>query len=381
MKYRELGKTGLMVSEIGFGGEWLERHEKKEGVELIRYASSKGINILDCWMADPKSRDIIAEGIERNRADWFIQGHIGSTWKDGQYFRTRDLQYVEPAFNDLLTRLKTDYIDLGMIHYVDSEKEWEDIQHSDYLRYIFSLKEKGTIHHIGISTHNPKIALKAAESGYVEMILFSINPAFDMLPSSEDIETMFKETYDPKLRGIDPERAELYQTCAEKGVGITVMKPYAGGRLFDEKRSPFGVKLTPIQCIHYALTRPGVAAVMCGYDDKEQVDQALAYEDAGEQERDYASVLSNAPLHSCRGQCTYCGHCKPCVKNLDIALINKFYDLAAMQKEVPATVKSHYEALEHTASECIHCHSCEQRCPFGVKISERMEKTAELFGR
>ena len=381
MKYRELGKTGLMVSEIGFGGEWLERHEKKEGVELIRYASSKGINILDCWMADPKSRDIIAEGIERNRADWFIQGHIGSTWKDGQYFRTRDLQYVEPAFNDLLTRLKTDYIDLGMIHYVDSEKEWEDIQHSDYLRYIFSLKEKGTIHHIGISTHNPKIALKAAESGYVEMILFSINPAFDMLPSSEDIETMFKETYDPKLRGIDPERAELYQTCAEKGVGITVMKPYAGGRLFDEKRSPFGVKLTPIQCIHYALTRPGVAAVMCGYDDKEQVDQALAYEAAGEQERDYASVLSNAPLHSCRGQCTYCGHCKPCVKNLDIALINKFYDLAAMQKEVPATVKSHYEALEHTASECIHCHSCEQRCPFGVKISERMEKTAELFGR
>lgn len=381
MKYRELGKTGLMVSEIGFGGEWLERHEKKEGVELIRYASSKGINILDCWMADPKSRDIIGEGIERNRADWFIQGHIGSTWKDGQYFRTRDLQYVEPAFNDLLTRLKTDHIDLGMIHYVDSEKEWEDIQHSDYLRYIFSLKEKGTIHHIGISTHNPKIALKAAESGYVEMILFSINPAFDMLPSSEDIETMFKETYDPKLRGIDPERAELYQTCAEKGVGITVMKPYAGGRLFDEKRSPFGVKLTPIQCIHYALTRPGVAAVMCGYDDKEQVDQALAYEDAGEQERDYASVLSNAPLHSCRGQCTYCGHCKPCVKNLDIALINKFYDLAAMQKEVPATVKSHYEALEHTASECIHCHSCEQRCPFGVRISERMEKTAELFGK
>ena len=79
--------------------------------------------------------------------------------------------------------LQTDYIDLGMIHYVDSEEEWEQIQHSDYLDYVMELKEKGIIHHIGMSSHNPKVALKAADSGYVEMILFSINPAFDMLPA------------------------------------------------------------------------------------------------------------------------------------------------------------------------------------------------------
>ena len=77
---------------------------------------------------------------------------------------------------------------------------------------------------------------------------------------------------------------------------------------------------------------------------------------------------------------TYCGHCKPCVANLDIAMINKFYDLATMQPEVPATVQSHYEMLEKTASACIDCHACESRCPFGVKIAERMKKTAELFG-
>ena len=58
MKTRRLGKTELEVSEIGFGGEWLERHPEEESIELIRYASSKGINILDCWMADPKSRNI-----------------------------------------------------------------------------------------------------------------------------------------------------------------------------------------------------------------------------------------------------------------------------------------------------------------------------------
>ena len=119
---------------------------------------------------------------------------------------------------------------------------------------------------------------------------------------------------------------------------------------------------------------------MCGYDTKEQVDAAVAYETSSEEEKDYASVLANAPLHSYRGECTYCGHCKPCVSDLDIAMINKFYDLATMQPKVPATVQSHYELLEHKASECIGCQACESRCPFGVPIAERMKKTAELFG-
>ena len=127
MQTRRLGKTGLQVSEIGFGAEWLERHPEEEGVELIHYAADAGINILDCWMPDPKSRDIIGLGIRDDRAHWYIQGHLGSTWKNGQYYRTRDLIYVRPAFEDLLTRLQTDYIDLGMIHYVDSEEEWEQI--------------------------------------------------------------------------------------------------------------------------------------------------------------------------------------------------------------------------------------------------------------
>ena len=381
MKLRRLGKTELQVSEIGFGGEWLERHPEEDGIDLIHYASAQGINILDCWMPDPKSRDIIGKGIKDNRRQWYIQGHIGSTWKDEQYFRTRDMKYVRPAFEDLLTRLQTDYIDLGMIHYVDSEQEWEQIQHSDYLDYVMELKNSGVIRHIGMSSHNPKVARKAAESGYVEMILFSINPAFDMLPASENIDTMFAETFDAGLKGTEPDRAKLYRICEENDVGITVMKGFAGGRLFDEKRSPFGVRLSPVQCIHYALTRPAVSAIMCGYDTKEQVDQAVAYETALDAEKDYASVLSNAPFHSYRGECTYCGHCKPCAAQLDIAMINKFYDLATMQSEVPATVRSHYEALEHTASECIGCHACESRCPFGVPIAERMQKTTELFGR
>ena len=380
MLKRRLGKTNLMVSEIGFGGEWLERHPEDESVELLRYAGEKGINIIDCWMPDPKSRDIIGKAMLGKREQWYVQGHIGSTWQNGQYVRTRDMKYVKPAFEDLLVRLQTDYVDLGMIHYVDSLEDWNHVMSSEFIEYVNELKESGKIRHIGMSSHNPQIAKLAATSELIEMILFSINPAFDMHPASENLDDLFAEEYDQNLTGIDPDRVELYKLCEQNDVGITVMKGFAGGRLFDEKRSPFGVSLTPIQCIHYALTRPGVSSILCGYDTKEQVDAALAYETASAEEKDYASVIANAPFHSYKGECTYCGHCKPCVVKLDIAMINKYYDLATMQSEIPATVKSHYMLLEHKASECIGCHACEARCPFEVPIAERMEKTAELFG-
>ena len=380
MNYRRLGKTDLMVSEIGLGGEWLERHNAEECKAVIEACEKLGVNILDCWMSEPNVRTNIGAAIAGHREQWYIQGHIGSTWQDGQYVRTRDLAYVKPAFVDLLTRMQTDYIDLGMIHYVDQEADWNDIVNGPFLQYVLELKAAGTIRHIGLSTHNPKIARKAAESGFVEIILFSINPAFDMLPASEDIDAYFENKYDTVQGGIDPERAELYQLCEQHDVGITVMKGYAGGRLFDAERSPFGVALTPIQCLHYCLTRPAVASVMVGVDTPEQMREAAHYAEATQEEKDYASVLAGAPKHAYSGQCTYCGHCKPCPMDIDIAMVNKLYDLAVMQPEVPASVKAHYEALNATAADCIGCGGCEERCPFGVKVVERMEKAAALFG-
>ena len=380
MQYRTLGKTGLKVSEIGFGGEWLERHEEAESVELLKYAHGQGINIVDCWMPDPKSRDIIGKAMAGCRDSWYVQGHIGSTYQDGQYVRSRELSAVKPAFQDLLDRLQTDYIDLGMIHYIDSLEEWNRVMDSSYMAYVHELHKTGVIRHIGLSTHNPVIGKLAVETGFIEMILFSINPAFDMRPATEDLDSMFAGYEDAAFSGIDPVRAEFYRLCEEKNVGLTVMKGFFGGRLFDAKQSPFGVAFTPVQLIHYALTRPGVASILCGSDTKEQVDAAVGYETAGEKEKDYASVIASAPLHAYSGQCTYCGHCKPCPVDIDIAMVNKLYDLAAAQPAVPQSVREHYRALEVTASACLGCRGCEERCPFGVPVAERMAKAAALFG-
>lgn len=378
MNYRRLGKTDLMVSEIGFGAEWMERHNLDDVTAAVRECEKQGINIMDIWMSEPNVRTNIGIAIKDTREKWYIQGHIGSTWQ-GQYVKTRDVEKVKSAFEDLLERLQTDYIDLGMIHYVDQEEDWNNIISGDYIEYVKELKEKGTIRHIGLSTHNPEIAIKAAESGFVEMIMFSVNPAFDMMPAIDDVSNYFKDTFEERLGGMDPIRAKVYQTCEANDVGITVMKGYAGGRLFDEKRSPFGVAMTPVQCLHYCLTRPAVAAVMVGYDTPEHVCQAIAYETAAEEEKDYASLLAGAPAHSYHGQCTYCGHCKPCPMDIDIAMVNKLYDLAVMQPKVPESIKEHHNGMEHNAHSCIGCKSCEDRCPFGVKIAERMEKASELF--
>ena len=381
MRYRKLGKTGLWVSEIGLGGEWLQNKSTEQVKEIIDCCEEKGINILDCWMSEPKVRSDIGKALAGRRDRWYIQGHIGSAWQNGQYERTREIGKVREAFEDLLTRMQTEYIDLGMIHFVDEPEEFRKIMSGGpYIEYVRELKNSGKIRHIGMSTHNPDVARLAAEGGEIEMILFSINPAFDLMPATEQLDDYFSnETYGEELKGIDSEREALYRLCENNGVGITVMKGFAGGRLFSPETSPFGVALTPVQCIHYALTRPAVASIMTGCETVEQVLQAAAYETASEEEKDYATVLASAPRHAYYGQCTYCGHCAPCPAGIDIAMVNKLYDLAVVQEEVPDTLRAHYHTLYANGSVCAGCHACESRCPFGVPVAERMKEAERLF--
>ena len=380
MEYRILPHGGEKIGVIGMGSSVVGAQKEADIIRTVRTAFDLGVNYFDMAGGHASIFPAYGKALKDIRRQVFLQVHFGADYTTGEYGWTTKLDEIKRSVAWQLENLQTDYIDFGFIHCLDEEADLRTYEKNGILRYLQDLQRQGVVRHLGLSSHAPRLANRVLDMRIIDMLMFSINPAFDMLPASEDSDTLFAEEFSAELKGIDPEHAALYSICEQHDVGIAVMKPFAGGRLFDAKRSPFGVSLTPVQCIHYALTRPAVSSVLCGYDTKEQVDQAVAYENASREEKDFASVIANAPLHAYRGQCTYCGHCKPCPAGLDIGMINKFYDLATMQPEVPATVRSHYEALEHTASACIGCRSCESRCPFGVPIAERMEKAAALFG-
>lgn len=382
MNYRGLGNTGLMVSEIGLGCEGFAEDEYRGAKQLLDEAESQGINYFDLYTSNPQVRGAIGEALKGRRDKFIIQSHVCSIWKDGQYKRSRKIEEVKEGVKEMLSLLQTDYIDVGMIHYVDSVKDWQEIEEGPVLAYVKELKEKGVIRHIGLSSHNPEVALAAVKSGCIEVLMFSVNPCYDLQPASENVEELWLEkNYENHLVNMDPERQELYETCQRMGVGVTVMKAFGGGDLLDETLSPAGKALTAVQCLHYALTRPAVATVLVGAHSVEQLRGSIAYEEAPEEEKDYALAFASFPNISWEGHCMYCSHCAPCPKKIDVASVTKFLNLARAQGGVPETVREHYEVLEHHAGECIQCGACESRCPFKVPIMENMKQAAEVFGK
>lgn len=381
MQYRELGKTGLKVSEIGMGCEGFVDHDGELTEELMKVAAESGINYLDLYMPHPKMRSRLGEVLKGQRDQFILQAHLCTVWKDEQYKRTRDITEVKEGFEDLLRRLDTDYIEVGMIHYVDSGEDWKTVAEGPVMQYAKELKEAGKIGHIGLSSHNPVVAKEAAESGLIEVLMFSINPCYDLQPAGEDCYALWDEkNYDRELKNIHPDREALYEACSRLGVGITVMKAFGGGDLLDETLSPAGKALTVSQCIHYALTRPAVATVLAGAHTPEELKKSVHYEEASESERDYAAAFASFPKISWEGHCMYCGHCAPCPKGIDVAMVTKFLNLAKAQGQVPETVREHYAVLPHKAGECVGCRSCEKRCPFHVSVAENMRQAKEMFG-
>ena len=377
MKYRTLGKTNLVVSEIGLGGEWFNGLTPEESKKIIDTADENGINYIDIFMPQAPTRDNIGAALEGRRERFIIQGHLCTVYEDEQYMRTRDIEKTKASFKDLLARLRTDYIDVGMIHYVDSEDDFKTVFEGPIYEYALELKEKGVIRHIGMSSHNPHIALKAVEKGYIDVLMFSINPAYDMEASDTDIYDLmeFKGMEKGHLVA-DEARQKLYSLCESSGVAITVMKPLGAGTLLDAKSSPFGVAMTVPQCIQYALDRNGVKVVIVGCHT---VQEAVKYYDLSSEERSYSHIFASGNSIHMTGRCMYCNHCQPCPAHIDIAAVTKFLDLALQQESVPETVMEHYKALPAKADDCLMCGKCESNCPFGVNIRENMKKAKSVF--
>ncbi|MCD8353198.1 MAG: hypothetical protein LUC47_02640 [Clostridiales bacterium] len=155
------------------------------------------------------------------------------------------------------------------------------------------------------------------------------------------------------------------------------MKPFCGGQLLDAEQSPFGVALGKHQCIQYALDKPGVLTVVPGYGSEAELMEVLDYFNVSDEQKDYSVIAGYTPKES-EGACVYCKHCHPCPAGLDIALINKYYDLAMLGDNL---AREHYLTLEKTAGDCIGCGHCDSRCPFHVRQSERMKLICETFGK
>lgn len=380
MEYKKIGKTDMDASIVGLGTEHLDGKPYEIIEKTIDTAVDRGINILDLFMPGEEIRRNIGKALGRNRHKMIIQGHICSVDLNEQYDISRDLEICKKYFENLLKFLNTDYIDFGMFFFMDSEEAFDKVFHGGIGDYMFKLKEQGTIRAIGASSHNPIIAKQIVETGLVDSLMFSINPAFDMTPAKEHVlETLDEKFSEQKFVGIDSSRAELYKCCQQREIGITVMKTLGSGKLLSSDYTPFHAPMTVAQCIHYALSRPSVVSALVGCDSPEQVIEAVSYIDLPDEEKDYTDIISSYKSDF-EGSCVYCSHCQPCPVNIDIATVNKYLDIALLDKEnIPPSIKQHYKSLNACGSQCIACGNCEKRCPFGVPIIENMNTAANLF--
>ena len=234
--------------------------------------------------------------------------HFGAEYTTGNYGWTLDLQTIRDTFEKELEVLGTDYTDFGFVHCVDELEDAEKIISDGILDHIKTLKKNGVIRHIGLSSHNPKIVRRFLETGLLDLVMFSINPAYDYSSGYYGI-------------GSVSDRSSLYRACEQAGVAISVMKPFGGGQLLNADTSPFRKALTMPQCIKYALDRPAVITVLPGVRNNSDLADILTYLDTTPQEQDYSVIGTFAPP-AAEGVCVYCNHCQPCPQGIEIGLIN-----------------------------------------------------------
>lgn len=363
MKYRKLPHGDEQISIIGLGNSSLGISGEAEAEKTVAMAAENGINYFDMAAEDATPFPAYGRAVSGCRDKVFFQVHFGADYRSGKYGWTLDLDEIKRSIDWQLKALQTDYIDFGFIHCMDEISDLETAIAHGTIAYMEDLKRQGVIRHIGLSSHTPAVVEQVLDMHILDMLMFSINPAYDYRHGEYAI-------------GSGDERAALYRRCEAEGVGISVMKAFSGGQLLDAKTSPFGKALTEYQCMQYALDRPGVLTVLPGVRNREDLKRILGYLTATEEEKDYSVLGSFTPKES-SGVCVYCNHCQPCPAGLDVGLINKYYDLSIAGDEL---AKDHYTHLTAKASDCLNCGHCDSRCPFHVNQTQRMKEIAAYFG-
>lgn len=351
VNYRKLGRTNIDVSEIGLGTEYLNGQPRDTVVSVVHEAIDNGVNYIDLLFAFPGYRDNFSAAIRGKRDKLVIAGHLGSVEENGQYKKSTNKKESKIYFEDLLNRLNIDYVDVLMIHNVNSPRV-KELEPGGLIDLALELQQQGKARYIGMSGHLVPSSLKAVTSGKIDVLMFPVNAE--------------KDTADGK--------AELFGQCVERNVGLVAMKPFAGGQLLET-----GLKTgraTPVKCISYTLSQPGVSCLVAGVKDSEQLREALKYIDASAEERDFKSIIDSY-AKSLKGNCVYCNHCLPCPSKIDIGLMNRILDKARLQ--VDPQLLDAYNASDSKASDCIQCQACMKRCPYEVNVIDRMKQLSKVF--
>ena len=383
MIYRKLGNTGVEVGEIGMGLEHLLDKEESVVVETIKTAIEGGVNYFDCLsLADYSEELKTNEGyVKLGKALKGFRDKVNLTFLA---FVTRPVSYVQADFECFLRELNTNYTDTFLLACCDKIAEYETATGiGSLLEYAKKLKAEGKAKYIGLATHNTEIAYKAINSNSFDLLMYPINPAFDVIDDEEKFNSEILENlwdaakgYNQTGRNNTQPRKNIYSECERKGMGLVAMKPFGGGFLLDfEKDAGF----TPLNLLSYALTQNGVSTVIPGCSNKQEIAEILTYYSCSKEKIDYSEAVSKSRW-TVKGNCLYCHHCLPCSANINIAEINRLLDYSGKSTRFDsAELQSKYENFSVKASSCTKCGECEERCPFQVEIIRRMEQAASLF--
>lgn len=335
MKKRLLGKTGMQVSVIGFGGIPIQRLSQEEATCIILECKNQGINFIDTARGYTVSEEYIGNALK-------------AAGRENFYLATKAMSYTYESMKESIeTSLKTmdvDYIDLYQIHNVSKKEQLESVfSEHGALKALIEAKEKGIIKHIGITGHITEILQKAIECDEFETVQFPFNP-------------------------VESQGAELFTKAIEKGMGTIAMKPIAGGAFSKPELS-----------LKYIINSGLITIAIPGMDSVTQVvknasigtlESQLTENEKNEISEEVKSLGNNF--------CRRCGYCMPCPEGIDIPNVFLFegyvtrYDLAEFGKK-------RYESLAVKADACVRCRKCEQKCPYSLPIVEKLKHAVETF--
>lgn len=334
MEYRTLGKTGLKISRMGFGGIPIQKIDEEGTRKLLHEMMEKGVNYIDSARGYTVSEQYIGYGLEGIR-DKFVLATKSMS-------RTKEAMAAD--IETSLGNFRTDYIDLYQVHNPSMEQLDQVMGEGGALEALMEARAAGKIGHIGLTAHSTEVFERALELDWVETIMFPYNI-------------------------VEQQGAELIHKCAEKNIGFIVMKPLAGGAIEDASLA-----------LRYVCSNPDVTVVIPGMAEIHELEQNLAacsnIEPLTQEElKEMDKVREQLGTDFCRR----CNYCAPCTVGINIPSVFLFagylqrYDLADWAKD-------RYSTLKVKASACIGCGKCEPRCPYHLPIREKLKKCARDMG-